>query len=134
MSESEIEWEPKPSDRTYFRSTLDAQRAYLVRTVSGEDMLRLDRPGQEILRKLDDTWKPDDQTYPITPHQAAKIAFIADCALCAVIGEPQLAKREWLSVKEQERIRFMREGPKVGGIRDKLFRHVMTCLKELTGG
>jgi hypothetical protein len=36
-------------------------------------------------------------------------------------------------VKESERIRFMREGPDVGGVRDKLFTAIMKCLKELSG-
>lgn len=129
---SSLDWEPKPSERTYYRSTLDGQRAYIVK-VDGEEMLRLDRPGEEIYRKLNGEWKPDAQAYLASAHQIAKVAFIADCALCGVIGEHPQSKRDWLNVKEKERIRFMKEGPGVGGIRDELFAAITKCLKELSG-
>ncbi len=129
---SSIDWEPRPSERTYYRSNVDGQRAYIVQ-VDGVEMLRLDRPGEEIVRKLDQSWTADSQTYLASAHQVAKVAFIADCALCAVIGEHPESKRDWLNVKEKERIRFMKKGPDVGGIRDKLFASITKCLKELSG-
>lgn len=127
-----IHWEPKPSERTYYRSSADGQRAYIVRR-NDEEVLRLDRPGEEIIRKLDSTWRPDAQTYLASPHQVAKVAFVADCALAAILGEHAASRREWINVKEQERIRFMKEGPDAGNIRDKLFTAITKCLKELSG-
>lgn len=127
-------WDPKPAERTYYRSRHDGQRAYLVRR-DGVDQLRLDRPQEELLRKFTDAeWSPDDQTYPMTPHQAARVAFIADRALCGVIGAHTEARDEWLSQKERARIRFMERGPETGDIRDKLFGAIMGVLRELTNG
>jgi hypothetical protein len=131
-----IDWDPKPSERSYYRSREDGQRAYLVKR-NGVDMLRLDRPMQELLvdlTKESGKWLEDKQTYPVSAHQAAKIAFVADRALCSVLGERFEAKEEWINVKEKERIRFMEDGPDVGGIRDKLFLAIMKALKEVTGG
>jgi hypothetical protein len=128
-----VDWEPKPSERVYYRAGLDGQRAYVVKR-NGEECLRLDRPGEELIRALDNTWKPDSQTHPMTPHQAAKVAWAADKALCAAIGEFQESKNQWINAPERERIRFMEEGPDADNVRDRLFLAVMGCLKELTGG
>ena len=129
---TEVHWEPKPSERVYYRSNLDGQRAYVVRR-NDEECLRLDRPGEELLRPKDGTWKLDSQTYPMTAHQAAKVAWVADKALCACIGEHTESKKDWLNTPEKERIRFMKEGPDEDNIRDRLYLAIMKCLKELTG-
>ena len=74
------DWDPTPDQRTYYRSAEDGQRAYLVKR-NGKDMVRLDRPMEEILRPLDGSWRPDTQTYPFTAHQVAEVAFAADRAV-----------------------------------------------------
>ena len=130
---SEVHWEPKPSERVYYRSSLDGQRAYVVRR-NDQECLRLDRPGEELLRPKDATWRLDTQTYPLTRHQLAKVAWVADKALCACIGEHQESKKEWLNTPERERIRFMKDGPDEGNIRDQLYSAIMDSLKDLTGG
>ena len=128
-----VDWEPKPSERVYYRSSVDGQRAYVVRR-NDEECLRLDRPGEELIRKKDGTWKLDEQLYPLTAHQLAKVAWVADKALCACIGEHTESKKDWLNTPERERIRFMKEGPDMGNIRDQLYTAIMTSLKDLTGG
>jgi hypothetical protein len=130
------DWEPKPSERVYYRSKHDGQRAYLVKR-NGVDMLRLDRPMEELLvdmAKDGGGWEKDSQSYPVSAHQAAKIAFVADRALCAVLGERFEAREDWINLHEKERIRFMEDGPDVDGPRDTLFLAIMGALKELTGG
>lgn len=128
-----MNWEPKPSERTYYRSRQDGQRAYLVKN-EGKECLRLDRPSEAIYKPLGPDWIADSQHYVANAHQVAKVAFIADRALCPLVGDHIEAKVEWINLKEQERIRFMENGPEVGGIRDKLFKAVTRTLKELTGG
>ena len=128
-----IDWEPKPSERVYYRSRLDGQRAYIVHH-EGEECLRLDRPAEHVYRKLNADWAPDVQTYGASPHQVAKVAFIADRALCAITGDHVESKEEWINLPEKERIRFMEEGPDSGGIRDELFKAITRTLKEMTGG
>lgn len=127
------DWDPKPSERTYYRSSLDGQRGYLVKR-GGVECIRLDRPAQELIEKLDASWRLDSQAYPITPHRAAKIAFVADRELCGAIGKYTESKVDWLDLPEKQRIAFMEDGPGDDGIRDKLFQAVMGTLKELTGG
>ena len=112
---------------------MDGQRAYLVHH-DGAECLRLDRPSEELYRKLGPEWSPDAQTYLASPHQVAKVAFIADRALCAITGDHLEAKEEWINLPEKERIRFMEDGPDSVGIRDKLFKAITRTLKEMTGG
>lgn len=126
-------WDPKPDERTYYRSTGDGQRGYLVRR-EGKDCIRLDRPMEELIRPLDGMWQKDAEVYPVSPHQAAKIAFVADCALCSVIGEHVAAKREWLNMSEKKRIEFMQEGPGDDSVRDELFFAITGVLRKMTDG
>lgn len=100
----------------------------------GKECIKLDRPTQDITVPLDGTWRLDNQSYPMTVHRAAKIAFVADRELCGAIGEYMASKVDWLDLREKERIAFMEDGPGDEGIRDKLFLAVMGVLKELTGG
>ena len=92
------DWEPKPSERTYYRSRTDGQRAYLVKR-DGEECLRLDRPSEAIYKKLDANWVADVQHHVANAHQVAKVAFIADRALCHIVGAHQEAKEEWINLK-----------------------------------
>lgn len=130
----DLDWDPKPSERVYYRSTHDGQRGYMVRR-NGIEAIRLDRPMEELIRELNDGWKRDEESYPLNPHRLAKIAFVADRELAAAIGdriEPR--EREWIDLSERERIRFLNDGPDEGGIRDKLHLAIVECLKELAGG
>lgn len=125
-------WDPKPSERTYYRSREDGQRGYLVKR-DGKDVVRLDRPMEEIIRPLD-KFDPDRQRGVMSAHAAGKIAFLADRALCSAIGDYQDSKVQWLDLSDKERIRFIKNGPDVGGFRDEFFRGVMGLLKDLTDG
>jgi hypothetical protein len=127
------DWEPKPSERTYYRSRLDGQRAYLVKR-EGKECLRLDRPSEAIYHAINGDWVQDAQQHVANAHQVAKVAFIADRALCPIVGAHTEAKDEWINLKEQDRIKFMQDGPDTGDIRDDLFRAITKTLKELTGG
>lgn len=128
----ETYWDPLPSERQYYRSPVDNQRAYLVRR-NGKDMLRLDRPMEEILHPLTDSWKPDRQAYPINSQQIAYVAYVADQALCKALGKSP-GKGEWLSLREKERIEWMDDGPADGSVRDDLYDAIMGTLKGLNDG
>jgi hypothetical protein len=130
----DLNWDPAPDEKTFYRSASDGQRAYLVKR-AGKDMLKLDRPMEEILRPMDGTWVPDTQIHPLTPHAIAAIAFAADRALCKAMGTNLAQKdQEWLSQKEQARIKWMESGPSTGDIRDDLYDAIMGTLKPLTDG
>jgi hypothetical protein len=130
--------DPKPSDRVYYRSAKDGQRAYLVRR-EGKDMLKLDRPMEEILHRIDlenlTGWVPDVQLHPLTKHAVGKVAYDADVALRRAMGihmKPQ--ETEWLSMKEQDRIKWMESGPASGDVRMDLYDAIMGTLSSLTDG
>lgn len=125
--------DPAPSERVYYRSKQDGQRGYLVKR-DGEDRIRLDRPMEEILFKVSSLWEPDNQTYPMTEHQIARVAFVADRALCGAMGKHDLGRQDWLSLKEQARIKWMKDGPESGDIRDDLFDAIIGTLRGLTNG
>lgn len=132
-----LDWNPAPSERTYYRSARDGQRAYLVRR-GGKDMMRLDREMEEILHPVDlanmHEWRPDNQVHPINTHQLAQVAFAADRELCRVLGKPVEARREWLSMKEQDRVKWMQDGPDTGDIRDDLYDAIQGTLGSLLNG
>jgi hypothetical protein len=125
-------WDPKPNERKYYRSAIDGQRGYLVRR-GGEDCVRLDRPMEELVSPLDGSWAVDSKLHVMSRHAAAKIAYIADQALCRATGEYG-SKKEWIDLGDNERIRFMKDGPDVGGFRDEFYKGIMGLLKDLTDG
>lgn len=128
----ERDWDPRPDERKYYRSTVDGQRGWLVRR-EGQDRVRLDRPMEDYHVKLDQTWVSDVQQHPMSAHAAAKIAYIADQALCGAIGE-FAPKKAWIDLSDKERVRFMKDGPDVGGFRDEFHKGVKDLLKDLTDG
>jgi hypothetical protein len=126
------DWDPKPSERKYYRSRQDGQRGYLVKR-EGQDVIRFDRPNEELLAPMGLDWMPDVQPHVLSPHAAAKIAYIADQALCRATGE-YAPKKEWIDLGDKERIRFMKDGPDVGGFRDEFHAGIVALLKDLTDG
>lgn len=126
-----MNWDPKPDERKYYRSSVDGQRGWLVRR-DGKDCIRLDRPMEDLCVPLAG-WKEDRQAHVMSPHAAAKIAYIADQALCSATGE-YFPKKEWIDLSDKERIRFMKDGPDVGGFRDEFHLGIRKLLKDLTDG
>lgn len=127
----EISWDPEGSERTYYRSSEDGQRGYLVRMKDGRDMIRLDRPMEVILHKPSDQWKLDTQVYPISEVQIAQVAFVADRALCGALGKHRDAREDWLNLTDKARLKFMREGPCTGDVRDQLNDAIVGTLRGL---
>ena len=126
-----VNWDPKPSERKYFKNRQDGQRGWLVRR-DGQDRIRLDRPMEDLHVPLDG-WVEDREQHVLSPHAAAKIAYVADQALCQATGNYKKDK-EWIDLPEKERIRFMKDGPDVGGFRDEFHAGIKALLKDLTDG
>ena len=129
-----LSWDPEPPERTYYRSTEHGQRGYLVKTDDGKDMIRLDRPMEVILEKPGDHWKLDTQVYPMSEVQIAQVAFVADRALCGALGKHKDSREEWLSLTDRARLKFMREGPCTGDVRDELHDAIVGTLRGLIAG
>ena len=124
-------WDPKPDERKYYRNSVDGQRGWLVQR-NGKDCIRVDRPMEDLCVPMTG-WREDRQAHAMSPHAAAKIAYIADQALCAATGE-YFPKKEWIDLSDKERIRFMKDGPDVGGFRDEVYLGIKALLKDLTDG
>ena len=108
------DWDPLPSERTYYRSTSSGDLGYLVRR-GGEDKIRLDRPMEEIIRPLrENEWQREQEFRPFARAQVAAIAFETDKLLCKMLGLHKEGKAEWLSLKDDDRIAFMQDGPAGG--------------------
>lgn len=129
----ELDWEPEQSDRVYYRSRQDGQRGYMVRR-NGKDVIRLDRPMEEIIKPFNESWTPDNQVYPLNEHQVARVAFVADRALCGAMGKHDLSRQDWLSLHEKARLKWMKDGPNSGDVRDDLFDAIMGTLGAMTRG
>lgn len=125
--------DPAPADRVFYYHTRTGDRGYLVER-DGKEFIRYDRPGEEILRKFGDRdWKIDKDYRPLTKGNLAQIAFEADKKLCFFLGEHDHGKKEWLDLKDNERIDYVENGPTSSPeIRGELFDAIYDALKILS--
>ena len=127
-------WEDNERDppehlRIWYRNTKDGQLGYMVQR-NGKDHIRLDRPGQEIVRpfRVDD-WAPEQEQRKMAFMQLVHVAFEADRQLCKALGDFGRAGKEWLNLRDEERIAWMRHGPKSPRVRVELYRAILSTLK-----
>jgi hypothetical protein len=117
----------------WYRHDRTGQRGYLVETADGP-RIRIDNPAVEITRPLGDGWEEEADLPPINERQIRMVAFEADRALCRVMGLHREAKREWIDLKDEERIKWNSEGPpKRSDTCSLLRRRLYECtVEELT--
>lgn len=123
-------WDPKPDERVWYRSQQTGDRAYFVRR-DGRDCVRLDRPGEEIIRKLNEAeWMRDDDYRPYTRHQVAMLLWTLDRGLLRMMGRQNEGKAEWATLPEEKRIQFMKDGPADASLRSELWSACMGVLEK----
>ena len=105
------DWDPAPPDREWYRNTSTGDRGYRVRR-GGQDLIRLDRPMQELVSGLTDAWKPDEYGSLFLPEQIARVAFMADRGVCSLVGLHQESRVTWADISDKDRTEFIRLGPK----------------------
>lgn len=127
LDERPDHWDPEPHERTYYRHMRTGDLAYMVRR-EGADVLRYDRPNEEILRKITGEWQREAERVPYSKHQVAAVAFAADRALCAMMGQHKESREQWSSLHEKERLEYMKHGPRAGGVRDRLWSAIFQLL------
>lgn len=122
--------EKDTAERTYYRHVVTGDRGYAV-VENGETRLRLDRVGESLTRRLDGNWERETERRPLLRHQLWRVAFESDKSLCGALGLPQLGSRDWLNLKDHERIDWGQNGPPrtAHPLRIKLFRKIMEALK-----
>jgi hypothetical protein len=117
------------SPRVWYRSRTTGDRGYVYQ--DGErTRIKLDRPNEDVSRPfIMGEWIEEAEVRRFTPMQLAQVAFVADRQLCTFLGLHTEAKLDWISRREQDRIKFMKHGPKGASIREELFSAIMGVLR-----
>lgn len=116
--------------RAYYRSANTGDLGWLEK-VDGKEMIRLERPGitEHMPFKNGDGWIPENERRPMTLYGATQIAFEADRQLCRTLHIHTLAKREWIGLKDEQRIEWEAIGPKKPAIRAELYKAIRDVLR-----
>lgn len=126
------ETDPPADKRVHYKHRESEQRGYAVMR-GGVEMLKLEGRDPEVTVRLDTTiWYVDREHRPINRVQASSVAFEADKRLCALLCMHQEAKREWVNLSGEEKVRFADFGPPGPAIRRKLWRSAMDTLDEVS--
>ena len=129
--EAAPDYEPAHHDRKWYRSTKTGDRGYYFRR-AGQDMIRYDRPMEVIEVPFNrGFWVADQESRPMTMAQVTQVAFDADNRLCKLLGMHEQARRQWLDLSDDDRIKWMDEGPSNSRMREDLYKAVMTVMKPL---
>jgi hypothetical protein len=116
------DWDPKPQERSWYSHRVTGDRGYLVRR-GGVDMLRRDLP-QSFPQTLGSDWVKDDNYRPLAIGQLARVAYNACQELNQVMGYAG-EKRDWLSLPDEERARWLSGTGPDGGREAKLLYKVI---------
>lgn len=115
----------------WYRSTLSGERGRLV-DVDGTQMIQVDQPGNPPPRRFDPRhWLLEAPRKPFMRGMLGKIAFVADKELALALGEVREHDKHWDFMTDQQRQRFLHEGPRgKHPLREELFAVIMECLKD----
>lgn len=106
-----LNWEPEPEDREWYRSRQTGELGYKV-VRDGITKIRKDRPMEDLCTPYSEhNWKPEEERRPLTSHQLANIAFAADKEMCRFLGLHERSRKEWMSLREQEKHEWVEKGP-----------------------
>lgn len=132
-TEEPAHWDPPMGERVYYRSTVTGDKAYLVRR-EGKDHIKLDRPMEDICRPFKPTdWIKEESHAPLARAHIVQVAFEADRRLCPFLGLHLEARKEWLSLRDEERIQWLEDGPKTkNAARRRLWKQIMVALEPET--
>ena len=126
------DWDPKPSEREWWRHTHTGDRAYRVRR-GGRDMVRLDRPNEELLQELGSMWSRDEYGSLFVPEQIARVAFMADRGMCSLLGLHMESRLTWQELPEKVRQAFIASGPpKSSRARRRIYEAIVEAMKPDT--
>lgn len=117
MTGTPAHWEPPAHERIWYNHAQTGDRGYAVRR-DGRDGVRYDRPAvDEVSFNLADWKRAVDDVPTFSAMQIAQVCFEADKKLCWALGQPDLAKREWVDMSEKLRVKWLKDGPPSGAIR-----------------
>jgi len=123
--------EPLEHERVYYRHVSTGDLAYAI-TMDGKPHIKYDRPNEErVLPFNPSNWTPEDTYRPIPEAQLIQVAFEADKRLCLLLGHHDLARREWISLSETQRIKWTRQGPQSPPVRQRLYYAIKYVLERV---
>ena len=136
---TESAWDPKESQREFYRHRLTGDLGWLVRRENRE-AIKYDRPDHDqwVPVRRDNLgaiidWVAESPPAPLTLHQAAIIAYEADRALDRFLGNVRKSKA-WIDMGEDFRRKWVTDGPpEKGGVRRLLFDAIVEALDPFTG-
>jgi len=106
-----------------------------IREIDGKKhVVQPGRQGQAPIPYKEHEWYEETKPRALTLLQCAEIAFAADQRLLYFIGEHARAKKGWLSLTEEDRVKFANDGPKEPIERRLLWRVVMKATESLREG
>lgn len=136
----------QPDGKFFVTDTRTGQRGWLVDVSNPEKlvtppyddrrtMVRLDRPGQIILKQYSpEKWAPMRAAHPISEMAKAKICYAALRELANAMGDYDTGRRSMDSLHDTKRIGFMQRGPvaldpaAADDIRQELYHAMMKVL------
>lgn len=128
--------DPPPDQRLYYRNRQTGDLGWLVRR-GGKNVIRLDRGQREELRDFRESsagespdWAAEHEPAKMTVSSCAKVAWAADQELCRALGLHGELVGEWLSLDEEVRIDWCKNGPGGDGPRALMFWAIMASLEE----
>lgn len=121
-------YDPPVAERKWFRHQMTGDAGYLVRR-DGKVHIRYDRPGidQTILFK-EAQWIEETNDAPLTAYQVGQICYAADKQLSYFLGLHDKARKDWLSMRDEDRIAFVQNGPVNPVIRQEVYRAIKAAL------
>lgn len=106
-----LDIDPPEHNRQYVRDAATGDRGYFVFR-GGRKMVKLDRASQAIERVYNEReWLPDNAPVGLSNTQIAQVAFEADKKLCLHLRMPVKSRREWVNMKDEQRIKWIELGP-----------------------
>jgi hypothetical protein len=129
-SAHEPDFDARAPDKQYVHHVTTGDRGTIVETDEGL-FVRLDRVNQEILKPYHEhEWIPEESHRPMTMHSAGQVSYEADMALRRALGMPR-GGPEWISLREPDKLRWIRKGPQDRGPREKLYKAIRKALAPL---
>lgn len=120
------------SEKQWFRHATTGDRGYLVER-NGEQFIRYDRPGEEMLRKYNEQqWLPDRDKRPFARYHVGLVQYEADSKLCFFLGMYDRTRKKWESLTDEERKKWMEHGPQKTPSRAAVWAAIKAALEPYT--
>lgn len=120
-------------NKRYVRSSTTGDLGVLEEIDGKRVVVMPGRTGQPIAYREGD-WYDDMPPRAMTLLQCAEVAHAADQRLQHFLGLKSRARRDWLSLTPEERLKFAEEGPHDPPLRRLIWRLIMRGLEEARKG